>query len=465
MYKDPLMRENPPEISLNPYIHNLEVNNNMPLNLIKGSVSVKSNRQEYESAFDRAAKEEEIVKENEKKKNIKFMEGLEFFEREMTKKKTEDKLKLQEERASMESKLRKIIHDTLKFSKKNTPLLAMMPQQFTDAINLIAKERGVKKGTNVLNLSNDGSLNFSFTSKTSAKSVAKYESNAFLKMLGLELNNLTPGNIVIQIDKAQKFIDRWSVKDKNKINQIIRYKVVNEIMNVEERRSVQKLARINKRLKSYINNQRSRSKKTTNNSLAKKIDDISVISKDKIDTEETPNESLNKLTTKESDANVRKTRIKDGILNKNEFWKSDKMEKKVENRGDKINVVDNEVISFQNVNEKKALKKIEEIDRPKTSFRTKEKKIPKFNVTSHTKNVKAQDEYSFKPPKKKIMLDAYNKSDRICNFINSRPELKKNQNLTQHFTSLKKNKEIDNLTARLMNKNRIGLVDYHETEY
>ena len=272
MYKDPLSVENPPEISLHPYIKNLEVNNNLPIHFLNKTVSIKSKVQSdlNETAFDRAEREVQVHIDNERKKAQKFDEGTYFIAHEMEKRKNEDIIKEDMEKLNLENKLRKLIHDTLKFSKKNTPLIAMMPQKFTDALNQIKKDRAgmKKKGGSVLNLSSDGSLNLSFRSSNSAGSVTKYESNAFLKALGLDLNNLMPGNINIKIDQAKIFIDKWSVKDKSKIDQIIRYKVVNEIMNVEERRSVQKLARINKRLKSYIDNERSKGKKRTDGSVA-----------------------------------------------------------------------------------------------------------------------------------------------------------------------------------------------------
>jgi len=150
----------------------------------------------------------------------------------------------------LERTLSIIISDALKFTKKNNPIISMMPDSLTNVINQIKEERRMPRKSIASNTSNI-SFNLSFGSNASIRSINKYESNAFLKALGLDLQNLSPDNIKIDNKKAYDFIKKWKVSSKDEINKIIRYKVVKEIMNVEERRSVQKLAKINKSIKTY----------------------------------------------------------------------------------------------------------------------------------------------------------------------------------------------------------------------
>ena len=108
-------------------------------------------------------------------------------------------------------------------------------------------------------MNNSNDMNISFKTSNSKNSLIKYESNAFLKALGLDLNSLSRENIKIDIDRAFEFIKKWKVSKKEDINKIIRYKVVKEIMNVEERRSVQKAAKLNKKLNLYLENKKTAS--------------------------------------------------------------------------------------------------------------------------------------------------------------------------------------------------------------
>jgi hypothetical protein len=121
----------------------------------------------------------------------------------------------------------------------------MMPNKLSNVINQIKDERRTGLNTST------ASLNLSLRSNVSTRSINKYESNQFLKALGLDLLNLNANNIKIDIDQAHKFIQKWKVK-KEDLNKVIRYKVVNEIMNVEERRSSQKIEKLNKRINKYL---------------------------------------------------------------------------------------------------------------------------------------------------------------------------------------------------------------------
>ena len=117
----------------------------------------------------------------------------------------------------------------------------MLPNSITGMITKIKEDKGLNISVN--------SLNISQMSKNSSRSVKKYESNAFLKALGIDLLNLSPDNIKIDIDQAYNFILNWKT-DRN-IREVIRYKVVNEIMSVEEKRASQRVEKLNKKIAVY----------------------------------------------------------------------------------------------------------------------------------------------------------------------------------------------------------------------
>ena len=131
--------------------------------------------------------------------------------------------------------------------------MSMLPDKLINSINNISEEKGKRKN-NFMNNSNE--MNISFKTCNSKNSVIKYESNAFLKALGLDLNSLSRENIKIDIDRAFEFIKKWKVSKKEDINKIIRYIVIKEIMNVRERRSAQKAAKMNKKLNLYLKNKK-----------------------------------------------------------------------------------------------------------------------------------------------------------------------------------------------------------------
>jgi hypothetical protein len=60
---------------------------------------------------------------------------------------------------------------------------------------------------------------------------------------------------------------------------------------------------------------------------------------------------------------------------------------------------------------------------------------------------------------KKIMLNAYSNVDKIVNYINSNYDLRENETLVGHFTNIKYNKKMDDLTKVLVNKNKVGIAE------
>ena len=73
----------------------------------------------------------------------------------------------------------------------------------------------------------------------------------FLSLIGVDVENMTYNHININIDKAWKFIKKLA-KGRN-IEEILRYKVVNSIMSMTEKKASEKARRIYEKLEIYKN--------------------------------------------------------------------------------------------------------------------------------------------------------------------------------------------------------------------
>ena len=139
--------------------------------------------------------------------------------------------------------LTRIIKDALKFSKKNSAVRAMLPDNIND---IVAQ---VKKETQDLSMT----LNLSRVSRISrVSSIGMYsilEKNDFLNSLGIDTENLNVNNVNIDIDKCWNYIVKIA-KGRN-VEDILRYKVVNTIMNLTEKKSAEKAKKIYEKLDIY----------------------------------------------------------------------------------------------------------------------------------------------------------------------------------------------------------------------
>ena len=151
----------------------------------------------------------------------------------------EIKREFNENKERLKNELTKLIKDTLIFSQKNNPMSSMLPNSINEIISKIKEDKATN--ISISSLSN--------VSRTSGSSIKRYESNEFLKMLGIDLTNLNPNNVKVDIDKAWNFIMRWKT-DRN-IDEVIRYKVVNEIMSVAEKKASEKVAKLNTKINKY----------------------------------------------------------------------------------------------------------------------------------------------------------------------------------------------------------------------
>ena len=116
-----------------------------------------------------------------------------------------------------------------------------------DNINEIVEK--AKKETQDLSVT----LNMSHISKISRVSSVGVRSgmqkNEFLNLLGVDIENLNADNINIDIDKCWNYILRLAKG--RKVEDILRYKVVNEIMSITEKKSAEKAKKIYEKLEIY----------------------------------------------------------------------------------------------------------------------------------------------------------------------------------------------------------------------
>ena len=159
--------------------------------------------------------------------------------------------KLDNKKLKLKRELTRIIKDALLFSKKNSAVRAMLPENINEIVDKVKKE------TRDLSLT----LNLSRVSKISrVSSIGMYsmlEKNDFLNSLGIDMENLNANNINIDIDKCWNYIVKIA-KGKN-VEDILRYKVTNVIMNLVEKKSAEKARKIYEKLdiyKKYMENKK-----------------------------------------------------------------------------------------------------------------------------------------------------------------------------------------------------------------
>ena len=83
----------------------------------------------------------------------------------------------------------------------------------------------------------------------SVKKIQKKKKNEFLRLIGVDVENLSLNNINLDIDKAWNYILRWG-KGRD-VEEILRLKVVNAIMGLTEQNAAGKVRHINEKYKIY----------------------------------------------------------------------------------------------------------------------------------------------------------------------------------------------------------------------
>ena len=223
----------------------MELRNDFPLNHIQDSTIKKDylcelNSNSYQSAYDKADIQSKIRNHIKKQQYQNLLESDKHIENLCEIKNKEIKAEVDVRKIKLKHQLTRIINDALLFSKKNNPVKSMLPEN----INEIVDE--IKKQTQDMSFS----LNVSNLSRISTtKGDSKLKKNDFLKLLGVDLENLTVNNVNVDIDKAWKYIVKLAKG--RKIEDILRVKVVNSIMSLTEKKASEKARRIYEKLEIY----------------------------------------------------------------------------------------------------------------------------------------------------------------------------------------------------------------------
>lgn len=240
-YKDITSNEYNHRIKLNPLgeWNTMDIRSQIPTNHIPDTLYKVDYLQVGENlnAFQNADYQSSIRDIIKKQKYQKLLENDEHINLLCKNKNKEIKNGLDKRKIKLKEELTRIIRDALIFSKKNSPVKSMLPENIGEIIEKMKKEN------------EDISLNLSRISKSSMGNETKPSRNDFLQVLGVDVDNLTPENINIDIEQAWNYINKWG-KGRN-VDEILRYKVVNSIMSLNEKKASQKVRQIYEKLAIY----------------------------------------------------------------------------------------------------------------------------------------------------------------------------------------------------------------------
>ena len=159
------------------------------------------------------------------------------------KKNKEIKEEFNARKIQLKNKLIQIIKEALIFAKNNSPVGAMLQP---DVHNFLEKYK-TEPDNSLISLSlestkeNNEKTNKPYNNNKTIITIKK-QKNEFLRLIGVDVENLSINNINLDINTAWNFILRWS-KGRN-IEDILRIKVVNSIMSLTEQNAADKVKHI-----------------------------------------------------------------------------------------------------------------------------------------------------------------------------------------------------------------------------
>ena len=233
-------------IKLNPSgeVNTMDIREQFPISHLENSL-IKSDylsekHSNKNSAFDNADIQSKITLQVKKQKYQTLLEKNKKLENLCKIKNNEIKSDLEKRKIKLKEKLTRIINDALLFSKKNNPVKSMLPENINEIVEKFRKQ------SNEVNMS----LNISNLSKiTSIGKGSKQTKNEFLSMLGVDLENLAVDNVKVDINKAWDFI--LKISKGKKVEDILRFKVVNAIMSLTEQKASEKARKLYEKMEIF----------------------------------------------------------------------------------------------------------------------------------------------------------------------------------------------------------------------
>ena len=158
------------------------------------------------------------------------------------------KTEFNEYKMKLKNKLIQIIRETLIFAKNNSPVGAMLHSNVHDFLEKFKTE----PDNSLISLSLESTKeNNEKTKISNSKKIKKKQKNEFLRLIGVDIENLSINNINLDIDKAWNYIMKMG--NGRNIEDILRMKVVNSIMSLTEQSAALKVKNINKKYEIYKN--------------------------------------------------------------------------------------------------------------------------------------------------------------------------------------------------------------------
>ena len=209
-------------------------------NFLDGSKSLR--------ADERADLQSEMNTHLKKQKYQILLEKDSFINNICQKTNNQIRTEFNEHKMKLKNKLIQIIRETLIFAKNNSPVGAMLHSNVHEFLEKYKTEPD--NSLNSLSLESTKENNEK-TKLENNKKNKKKQKNEFLRLIGVDVENLSINNINLDIDKAWNYILKLG-KGRN-VENILRMKVVNSIMSLTEQSAALKVKQINQKYEKYKN--------------------------------------------------------------------------------------------------------------------------------------------------------------------------------------------------------------------
>ena len=188
-------------------------------------------------AYERANLQTEINSNIKKQKYQILLEKDKHINNLCNKKNNEIKKEFDARKIRLKNKLTQIIKESLIFAKNNSPIGAMLQPEVCEML----EKKKIELDNSLVSLSFESSREHTQKrAKTeNNKKIKKKQKNDFLRLIGVDMENLSVNNINLDIDKAWNYILRWG-KGRD-VEEILRMKVVNAIMSLTEQKAADKV--------------------------------------------------------------------------------------------------------------------------------------------------------------------------------------------------------------------------------
>ena len=242
-YKDITSNNYDHRIRLNPKgeYRNHYIRYHIPTNHVKHYLQKSDHLSKSMTSFENAEYESKIASELKKHNYQTLLENDKHIRKLCHDKNKEINDEIKRKKEKLRQELTRIINNAILFSKKNNPVKSMLPENINEIVDQAKKEtQDLSLSFNISNLSKISSI------RGDPKKPMNIE---FLALLGVDVENMSYNHININIEKAWNFIKKLAKG--RKVDEILRYKVVNCIMNITEKKASEKARKIYEKLDIY----------------------------------------------------------------------------------------------------------------------------------------------------------------------------------------------------------------------